>query len=100
MWGKSDYVRESQPINRAAAEVMRDQIAARQAQAGGTGEIIMETLGLRPSPQVGEIKTAVREAILDGVVPNEFEPAFAHMLEIAAGLGLKPVKDVGPGAVR
>ena len=45
MWGKSDYVRESQPINRAAAEVMRDQIAARQAQSGGTGEIIMDSYG-------------------------------------------------------
>lgn len=57
-----------------------------------TGEVIMETFGLSPSRAVGEIKTAVREAILDGLVPNDFEAAFGYMLEAGLKMGLKPLK--------
>lgn len=57
-----------------------------------TGEIIMETFQLSPCKTVGIIKDAVREAILDGIVKNDFEAAFEYMLIKAKELHLQPVK--------
>lgn len=57
-----------------------------------TGELIMEVFGLTPGTQVGQIKDAIREAILDGLIPNQYEKAYQFMLEKGAELNLKPVK--------
>jgi putative nucleotidyltransferase with HDIG domain len=67
----------------------RDKL--RQFQPVVTGELIMETFGLPPSREVGIIKEAVREAILEGTVPNTLEAALPFMLEQGRNLGLNPV---------
>jgi putative nucleotidyltransferase with HDIG domain len=57
-----------------------------------TGEQIMEIFGLTPCRSVGEIKNAIKDGILDGDIENNYEAAYAFMLEKAAAMGLQPVR--------
>ena len=54
-----------------------------------TGEDIMKTFGLAPGREVGVIKTAIREAILDGIIANNFDEAYVFMLAEGAKIGLQ-----------
>jgi poly(A) polymerase len=54
-----------------------------------SGELIMQTFGIPPSKEVGIIKDAITEAILDGQIPNDFEAAHRRMLEEGERLGLR-----------
>ncbi len=55
-----------------------------------SGEIIMKTFDIKPSKYVGDIKNAIREAILDGKVKNDYDEAFGFMLELGKEMGLEP----------
>lgn len=60
-----------------------------------SGEIIMDAFGLSPGREVGLIKTAIREAILDGALENDFGKAYSFMIEEGKRLGLELKKDIG-----
>lgn len=66
----------------------RDRIRNFQPPVDGTE--IMETFGLAPCREVGELKAAIKDAVLDGVIPNEHDAAFEFMLKEAAKCGLVP----------
>ena len=68
----------------------RDHI--RNFQPPVTGEMIMTYFGLPPSKEIGIIKEAIKEAILEGEIPNEEEAAFALMIEKGKTLGLRKKK--------
>ena len=56
-----------------------------------SGEQIMSTFNIPPSREVGTIKMAIKDAILDGKIPNEYDAAYAFMLEKGDEIGLEKV---------
>ncbi len=68
----------------------RDRVRNFQPPIGG--DLIMETYGLAPCSAIGEIKEVIKNAILDGQIPNEYEAAFALMEQLAAQRGFVKVE--------
>ncbi|PKQ44290.1 CCA tRNA nucleotidyltransferase [Confluentibacter flavum] len=68
----------------------RDHV--RNFQPPISGEEIMETFNIKPSKEIGLIKDVIKEAILEGEIPNEHEAAYQLMLKEGLRLGLKVAK--------
>jgi len=68
----------------------RDRI--RNFQPPVSGQDIMDTFGIGPCREIGTIKDAIKDAILDGRIPNSRDAAWQMMLDLARPLGLTPVK--------
>jgi poly(A) polymerase len=79
-------------IVRAKLKEIEAKDNLRNWQPPVSGEIIMDVFGLEPCRQVGVIKTAIREAILEGQIHNNYEEAYQLMLNEGLSLGLTIVK--------
>lgn len=83
------YLRNFEYVKHRMKEVEeRDRV--RNFQPPVSGDLIMQMFGIPPSYPVGVIKNNIKDAILDGKIHNNYDEAFALMLEEGAKLGLKP----------
>ncbi len=76
-------------VVREKLKEIEEKDAIRNFEPPVKGELIMEIFSLEPCREVGIIKDAIKEAILDGIIHNNFDDAFEFMLQKASELGLK-----------
>ena len=80
-------------IVRKKIEEVEERDHIRNFQPPVSGEIIMKSFNLKPSKAIGQLKEAIKEAILEGEITNEFDAAFELMKKEGEKLGLKFVKN-------
>jgi poly(A) polymerase len=78
-------------IVREKLKVIEEKDKIRNWQPPIDGAVIMQTFNITAGKEVGIIKTAIREAILDGIITNDYEAAFKFMLEQGKALGMKAI---------
>ena len=71
---------------------IEEKDAIRNFQPPVSGEEIIELFNLKPCKTVGDIKNAIKEAILEGEIKNNYQEAYDFMIQYAKGLGLEPRK--------
>jgi len=89
-----NLVKEKQYLNnfalvRQKIKEVEERDHVRNFQPPITGELIMQTFNLSPCREIGIIKDAIKEAILEGEISNDYDEAFSFMLKKAAAIGLK-----------
>lgn len=82
--------RENFALVRRKLKEIEEKDAVRTFQPPVHGEEIISTFNIPPGPMVGVIKSAIKEAILDGIIPNEYEAAREFMIRKGRELGLNP----------
>jgi len=89
-----NLIKEKQYLNnfalvRQKIKEVEERDHVRNFQPPITGELIMQTFNLSPCREIGIIKDAIKEAILEGEISNDYDEAFSFMLQKAADIGLK-----------
>jgi poly(A) polymerase len=85
------YLQNFQLVRQKLKEI-EEKDKVRNWQPPVTGLDIMETFDLKPSMEIGTMKNAMREAIIEGEIQNDFHSAYTYILDLGSKLGFKPVK--------
>lgn len=84
--------RENYILVRQKMKEIEEKDRIRNFQPPVKGEEIMQLLHMEPCREVGELKAAIKDAILDGIIPNEYEPAKAFLMKKAREMGLGEIE--------
>lgn len=80
---------ENYELVRLKLKEIEEKDKMRNWQPPVTGELIMETFGIKAGPIVGDLKNEIREAILDGDLENDFTAAFSFLVDLGEKRGLQ-----------